>query len=106
MMIIILCTRYYHANIDITRKKIKQLIEAGDWITDSEMKKKLLETLDIPNPGQDLENLTKRLDNLENLKKLDDLEHLKEKLYMIHEEIEKKQFVIMVDDNMDKVKKP
>ena len=36
--------RYYHANADMTRMKIKEMIQQGDWNYDefSELKPKLL----------------------------------------------------------------
>jgi len=42
-------TRYYHANVDKTRKKIKKLIKEGEWNSEefSEMKQNLLYKLDI-----------------------------------------------------------
>lgn len=45
----ILFIRYYHADINMTRKKIKEMIRNGEWNTDefSEIKQGLLEALKI-----------------------------------------------------------
>ena len=46
---LILFIRYYHANVDETRRKIKELIKEGEWNFDefSEMKQNLLNKLNI-----------------------------------------------------------
>ena len=44
-------TRYYYANVDETRRKIKELIKEGEWNSDefSEIKQILLNKLNIQN---------------------------------------------------------
>jgi hypothetical protein len=47
--IILFYSRYYHADIIKTRKKVRELISEGEWEADQfkEMKKNLLELLKI-----------------------------------------------------------
>jgi hypothetical protein len=61
-------TRYYHADVGETYRKVKELIKEGDWNFDefSELKYKLLKKLNIPEQDmleQDM-LLNQKLDNL------------------------------------------
>jgi hypothetical protein len=44
-------SRYYYANVDKTREKVKQMISNGEWNTDGfpELKQELLNKLNIQN---------------------------------------------------------
>ena len=73
--------QYYHANVDETRRKIKELIENNQWDSDElqEMKKKLLENLNIQNAKQELLDTNQEfLDT--NLKLLDASQRLLQKV--------------------------
>lgn len=56
MLIYKFIIRYYFANVDKTREKIKEMINGGEWKTDyfPEMKQELLDKLNIRhNPNHD-----------------------------------------------------
>ncbi len=61
-------TRYYHASVDETRKKVKELIKEGDWNSDelSRLKHKLLKKLNIHEQDMHEQDilLKQKLDNL------------------------------------------
>ncbi|EXX59775.1 hypothetical protein RirG_186070 [Rhizophagus irregularis DAOM 197198w] len=52
--------KYYYANVDIVREKVKEMIREGEWNTDefSEMKQNLLKNLNIKyNPNNNIDYL-------------------------------------------------
>jgi len=63
---LIIFTRYYHANVDETRRKIKELIKEGEWNSDEfpKMKQNLLNKLNIQDKSEQelLDMLKQKLD--------------------------------------------
>ncbi len=71
ILIIYYFTRNYHANVDETRRKIKELIKENEWDSDEfpELKQNLLNKLNIQEKSDNdlLEILVKRVNDISNV---------------------------------------